>query len=709
MLIQTKPIVGLLLALFFLTALQAGAAPPVAILLDDFENPEAASAWSFSNGAEFPGAAGAFLPSEAGAKEGHMGGELRFDFRQGGNYVAAIRTIPPSLFPKEDAAFALAGVQFDLLLPEGHNVTFRYTDQSGQTLQKPVDCAAGRWDRVIVPFHSWQGHWGGANDGVVHGLPRQIAILINSGKAQTGSLYFDTLTLLAGSPKDLLYHAQYTAYDFSPDEGWGLAAHGPGGSCQLRHNQAHLDFTQGASAITLRPPDTTLLGAIDTIRLRVQGKADGYPVHLALRTHFMTFYKEIGPLQGEGVQELVTDGPPGEGWIWGGGENDGKIHGPLRLGEIRIESNGKKEALDLTLLDLRVDASCMPQNQCLLTASLDESQETPRFRASLQSLAEKPLQGELRWIVRDWDGATLAKGQKAIETPAPGQSRHDFIPLPSLPQGLRFAEAEFQLHIPGQSVAPAQACWLAPWEAEGTDRIEPQSPFGMGVYLCRYGGHPAGLAEMDEAARMARKAGVKWTREDFSWSRLEPRKGEFDFSYYDALIACAKRHGIQVYAILCYWSSWTKPYTAEGLADYLDYVKAIVTRYKEDIHQWEIWNEPNIFFWQGPKEMYAEMLIQSHSLIKSIDPSAEVLGISTSGIDLKFIQHMMDLGTPFDVLTIHPYRRILNDRDFIADLKEASDLVQNADGTKRPVWLTEMGWATFTPHNALRQDFIPTS
>ncbi len=60
----------------------------------------------------------------------------------------------------------------------------------------------------------------------------------------------------------------------------------------------------------------------------------------------------------------------------------------------------------------------------------------------------------------------------------------------------------------------------------------------------------------------------------------------------------------------------------------------------------------------------------------------------------------MDLGGPFDILTIHPYRGVLDDRAFIGDLKKVADLVKRPDGTLRQVWITEMGWATHTPHNS---------
>jgi hypothetical protein len=37
-----------------------------------------------------------------------------------------------------------------------------------------------------------------------------------------------------------------------------------------------------------------------------------------------------------------------------------------------------------------------------------------------------------------------------------------------------------------------------------------------------------------------------------------------------------------------------------------------------------------------------------------------VLGLSTAGIDFDYIHRMLELEAPFDILTIHPYRRILD-------------------------------------------------
>jgi hypothetical protein len=497
----------------------------------------------------------------------------------------------------------------------------------------------------------------------------------------------------------------YVPYRFASAENWQMHASGNPGETHWNAPGWSLDFSRGAAWLGISPPDTCLLGKVDRIHLRARGSAKGHPVHLFLHTHFMTFHKLIGEFTGDGEQEIVTDGPPGPGWQWFGGENDGKIHGPLRVGEIRLEAAAKIDRCELALEDFTIDGNCPGDRRCVMVASAHSRAGGGQFQAEIRGLSDVALKGRLTWRIQDWDQHVVGLGERPITVPAGAQPLVVDIPLTAVPAGCKFMEAEFRLELPGQQTPPVQAYWLSPRASSVDNSLRPDSPFGMGLYLGRY--RPG--AEMEQAARMARDGGVKWSREDFAWSRIEPQKGRFDWAFYDDLLACAKRSGISVYAIVGYWTPWTRPYTEEGVNDYIAFVRELVKHYQRDIHQWEIWNEPNIFFWQGPRELYAKLLTRSYAAIKEIDPGAEVLGLSTAGIDYRFIEQMLAFKAPFDVLTIHPYRSVLEDQTFINDLKKVSNLVRLPDGRRRPVWLTEMGWATHVPHNALGQDFQPNT
>ena len=494
----------------------------------------------------------------------------------------------------------------------------------------------------------------------------------------------------------------YVPYRFAPTEQWHTSAAGNLGATRLEDRLWTFDFVQGAEWIALGLPDRTLLSRVGKIRLRVRGSAKGHPVHVFLHSHFMTFHKVVGELADRGEQELVFDAPPGPGWEWFGGENDGKLHGPLRLGGIRLEANGLKDSGKLELISVTVDGECPRDKLCILTADVRPDPDRVGFVARLRSLADAPLRGTLSWVIRDWDREEIGRGQRNVILPLPTQELVVDTPAPRFPARLKFAEAEFDLSVPGQTVPKVQACWVAPPVAYDDPDLRPESPFGMGIYLNRFDGD-----DRERVAMKARDAGVKWSREDFSWDEIETQRGEYRWEFHDRLLDCARRNGITVYAIVAGWPSWTKAYTSEGVDDYVAFLRVLVGRYKDRIKQWEIWNEPNIFFWDGPKDLYAELLIKSYRAIKEVDSAAEVLGISTAGIDFKFIERMLAKQTPFDVLTIHPYRKVLDDQTFIDDLKKVSDLVKLPDGRPRPVWLTEMGWATHVPHHVLGQDFQP--
>ena len=61
---------------------------------------------------------------------------------------------------------------------------------------------------------------------------------------------------------------------------------------------------------------------------------------------------------------------------------------------------------------------------------------------------------------------------------------------------------------------------------------------------------------------------------------------------------------------------------------WLDYVAQVVTRYKDKVDYWQVWNEPNIEAFNpsgATAAQYAELLKQSYGIIKNIDPEAEIL------------------------------------------------------------------------------------
>ncbi len=142
------------------------------MLVDDFETVGAQFPWTFTNGAEFPGAIGSLTLGVGHNSE--RGAHLAYDFSRGGRYVGAELQLPQPL--------PAAAVAFWIKSPPGIRVVLRIVDETGQTLQyhlpRPLDALdVIAWYRQVVDLAQPNGCWGGANDGVLHGDLQRISLL----------------------------------------------------------------------------------------------------------------------------------------------------------------------------------------------------------------------------------------------------------------------------------------------------------------------------------------------------------------------------------------------------------------------------------------------------------------------------------------------------------------------------------------------------
>ena len=647
-------------------SLAAAAAGPLEII-DDFESGELR--WFFSEGAEFPGAAGALERSTGAARSGGHGARLHFDFRGGGAYVGMYHTFRTPV--------VLPGFRFAIRTPVEATVTVRVTDSTGQTVQKSCRTARAQWQIVSVGMNGWTGHWGGANDGRVHQPVRGIGILVErAGMAlQTGFVCVDDVLMESGA----------------------------GSSSDAAITEYQVADLQAAPL----PPSTTLLG--DPLALQVlleSGGSDG-SLRIVCASHFQAFEKTVALPGGEGRHVVEVAVPP-TGWHYRGGQNDGRLHGPIRLTGLDVRGAARGR---VALLEVRCRTRIVPSQAVATFPAVEVDGDRARFDVTLKNTTGAPVPVDVRFDVSTWDGAALLDGSFTLEVPAGGAVRPP-LARAIMPGGdaARHREADRRdtgtgwLSLGPQTFALGRG-WVRPrgtagWQEAsigaargatipGDARRASRSLWGVGLYLYRYPASTDGFRLMAQAAALARDAGVKWSREEFQWHRIEPRPGEFEWSYYDRMVETALDHGIQIYGLLAYWSSWAQAYTPEGIEAYARWAAAVVRRYRDRIRHWEVWNEPNIFFWRGPRDMYADLLKKAYAAIKDVDPAAQVLGLSTAGIDTPFIARMLDLDAPFDALTIHPYRKHLDETSFMRELREVRALVGG-----RPVWITEMGWPT---------------
>jgi hypothetical protein len=260
-----------------------------------------------------------------------------------------------------------------------------------------------------------------------------------------------------------------------------------------------------------------------------------------------------------------------------------------------------------------------------------------------------------------------------------------------------------------------------PWRDKGT-------PFGMVTAV----GNRVRADEIDGYVGLLREAGVQWTREEFFWHIIQPQPGgPFQWSgdanglyNYDRAVTAQAAAGINMLGLIDYAPAWNhgrNPPLDEWIGAWGDYVFQVVARYGRGgpIKYWEIWNEPNLTvsgYETGLYEIkdYARILNVARSAAKAADPEAVIVlgGLASvwsyppSPTTYDYFDYLDALGqlgawNDFDILAIHPYRldppegapwRRDHQQTFPTEMGRLDELMLRYGA--RPLWLTELGWAT---------------
>lgn len=137
------------------------------------------------------------------------------------------------------------------------------------------------------------------------------------------------------------------------------------------------------------------------------------------------------------------------------------------------------------------------------------------------------------------------------------------------------------------------------------------------------------------------------------------------------------------------------------------FVTAMVNRYKDRVHYWEGWNEPNLpSFWTGTAAQLAEMQRRFYQAVKAADPTATVLspcftsvfsGVSGWAAYLSASDGAGGTGKDwFDVASYHYYCNDGSNRPTgLYRMHEGVVEAMDAVGISRPVWGSE--WGLITP------------
>ncbi len=182
----------------------------------------------------------------------------------------------------------------------------------------------------------------------------------------------------------------------------------------------------------------------------------------------------------------------------------------------------------------------------------------------------------------------------------------------------------------------------------------PKSPFGV---ICPWEG--------------IEDAGIRWVRcgagcTALDWGAINKAPGVFEWNHADNEVrnSCDK-YKADLLVILGYTPKWASSgpngepaYPPKNLSDWSEFVRRIVYRYRNRIKYWEVWNEPDIGFWQGDIREYADLLKSAYVAAKKADPDCKIVFGGTAGVNIPFLERIYEHGVAnyFDIMAVHPYQ-----------------------------------------------------
>jgi hypothetical protein len=225
--------------------------------------------------------------------------------------------------------------------------------------------------------------------------------------------------------------------------------------------------------------------------------------------------------------------------------------------------------------------------------------------------------------------------------------------------------------------------------------------------------------------------GVGSIRVPLNWSTVQPAAGaEPDWTSFDELVKAPAKYHLRVLPVIWGSPTWVARRPADlpiaNLRLWNQFLRKVVLRYGpngsfwtehsavspeplpyDPIRIWQIWNEPNFFYFSRPVDpaAFAKLIVSSHAAISAVDPGAQlVLGgmfatpaysppkALSAELFLDRLYGQKGVKASFDGVALHPYA---HDASALGPDIEAVRATMKAHGDARTgLWITEIGWGS---------------
>lgn len=211
---------------------------------------------------------------------------------------------------------------------------------------------------------------------------------------------------------------------------------------------------------------------------------------------------------------------------------------------------------------------------------------------------------------------------------------------------------------------------------------------------------------------------------ELAWNVVEPTRGHYNFSSYDELMAGLARHHLRWLPVI----ETSPPFATQNVGPhrsgtiappdsrrYADFVRLLVGRYGprgtfwrehrslpyDPVTAWQIWSEPNLpaYWYPNPNPgAYTRLLEATWKAVEKRYPHTTLVAAGMPFISgIKFYQQILRRrgGRWFTVANLHDYSaRVQWAELYLRLLRQALD---RHGASKKPIWVTEFGWASSGP------------
>ncbi|HEX2951479.1 MAG TPA: hypothetical protein VHV83_18215, partial [Armatimonadota bacterium] len=530
-------------------------------------------------------------------------------------------------------------------------INLRLIDAQGEVFQitKPVTFEKKGWQELSyrIPPNAPYDSWGGVVNKKFD-LPVKLQALIvdfTPQVAESGTLYFDDIDCTGVGNKVDTYRP---LWDFTSRDAWRLAGD---------PNITSLDTSGKQAIIVAHPTNKTLYLSLSERKMGMLTDAapTSYTIKanllsgngIALGFHLRDAQGEIFKFQAKplmpGANTLVWKVPDDKADSWGASKN-GVIDFPVNVYELTVLRTAGQGEAKVELNEAGISER-IPASEAI---TLDVETGTPihvlrvgdekKLAVRVNNTAMTPQTFTLALKLTNIDQETM-DFSRSFTLPAMGSASWQ---LPSVPKKLGIWWVNYTVtDASGTAKATGRTSFSYMNPAGPTPGLANGFLFSICTHTERWSKNDAQLEVL--AAGMC---GAKVMRTGPEWGSIEPTEGTWQWDKFDWIVDEYAKQGMELeypFAFSPGWAVADQSALAKGwsyfsrkcprLDAWSQYCSAVATRYKGKMRLFEVWNEPDIGFWNDGLEEYLQIQKAAYEAVHQANPQARVMNGGLANFD----------------------------------------------------------------------------